>query len=131
MHKVLCDDGVKTIKKPQRWFNPIKTKVRELLSFDIKWASQEHVVPKKTDITNLEIIINLFLLEYKIVEEFVSIIGDKTKLQEKIIPPPPFVILMLKWLASKSHYCFLDGIFWLFSYSYRSRAKSQIYLSIW
>jgi len=123
MHHILLEDIAKPTREMQRRLNPpimevVKAEILKLLDAgviypitDSKWVAPIHVVPKKTGITlvknkNDELIPTHISSGWRIYVDY-----RKLNLStRKDHFPLPLMDQMLECLASKSFYCFLDGI---------------------
>ncbi|XP_045812264.1 uncharacterized protein LOC123906408 [Trifolium pratense] len=122
MHRILLEDGSKTVRQPQRRLNPlildvVKKEVTKLLQAgiiypisDSKWVSPVQVVPKKSGLTVVKNEKNELVPTR--VQNSWRVCIDYRRLNQatrKDHFPLPFIDQMLERLAGKSHYCFLDG----------------------
>ncbi|XP_058776313.1 uncharacterized protein LOC131650626 [Vicia villosa] len=122
MHRILLEDGAKTVRQPQRRLNPlildvVKKEVTKLLQAgiiypisDSKWVSPVQVVPKKSGLTVVKNEKNELVPTR--VQNSWRVCIDYRRLNQatrKDHFPLPFIDQMLERLAGKSHYCFLDG----------------------
>lgn len=122
MHRILLEDGAKTVRQPQRRLNPlildvVKKEVTKLLQggiiypiSDSKWVSPVQVVPKKSRLTVVKNEKNELVPTR--VQKSWRVCIDYRRLNQatrKDHFPFSFIDQMLKRRAGKSHYCFLDG----------------------
>ncbi|KAK2451735.1 hypothetical protein QL285_010765 [Trifolium repens] len=122
MHKILLEDGAKTVRQPQRRLNPlildvVKKEVTKLLQAgiiypisDSKWVSPVQIVHKKSGLTVVKNEKNELVPTR--VQNSWRVCIDYRRLNQatrKDHFPLPFIDQMLERLAGKSHYCFLDG----------------------
>ncbi|CAM8956610.1 unnamed protein product [Rhodiola kirilowii] len=122
MHRILLEDGAKSVRQPQRRLNPlmmevVQKEVQKLLDANViypisdsQWVSPVHVVPKKTGIT-VELNARGELVTKRIQNGW-RVCIDYRKLNavtRKDHFPLPFIDQMLDRLAGKLNFCFLDG----------------------
>nr|KYP39686.1 Transposon Ty3-G Gag-Pol polyprotein [Cajanus cajan] len=122
MHRILLEDGAKPGRQPQRRLNPViwevvKKEVTKLLQAgiiypisDSQWVSPVQVVPNKTGLTVVknerdELIPTRVQNSWRVCIDYRRL----NQATRKDHFPLPFIDQMLECLASKSHYCFLDG----------------------
>ncbi|XP_020202854.1 uncharacterized protein LOC109788523, partial [Cajanus cajan] len=116
------NDGAKPGRQPQRRLNPViwevvKKEVTKLLQAgiiypisDSQWVSPVQVVPNKTGLTVVknerdELIPTRVQNSWRVCIDYRRL----NQATRKDHFPLPFIDQMLECLASKSHYCFLDG----------------------
>ena len=93
---------------------------------DSRWVSHVHCVPKKGGITvvpneNNELIPQRVVVGYRMCIDFRKV----NKVTKKDHYPLPFIDQMLKRLAKKTHFCFLDGYSGFSQIAVRKRSEER------
>ncbi|RDX97294.1 Retrovirus-related Pol polyprotein, partial [Mucuna pruriens] len=117
MHKILMEEEIKPIRQQQRRLNPtildvVKKEVTKLLAAgiiypisDSQWVSLVQVVPKKSEITQDELVPTRIQNSWRVYIDYRRL--NQTTRKDNF--PLHFIDQILEKLVGKSHYCFLDG----------------------
>nr|GEW58493.1 hypothetical protein [Tanacetum cinerariifolium] len=98
---------------------------------DCPWVSPVHCVPKKGGFTVVENEDNELIPTRLVTSWRVCInYGKLNEATHKDHFPLPFMDQMLERLTGNQYYCFLDGFFWLFLNSHRSKRSGENHIHL-